>query len=85
MYDRFYGGWGFLSPHLSAVPKKPILNKVKDVADNKLFCQNVKSYCSSKGSNATKIAPVEKDIIITHEKQTVNIMNAHYKKVKFKT
>ena len=40
-----------------------------------MFWKNAKSHCSDKGSNATKITPVEKDIIITDEKQTVNIMN----------
>ena len=51
---------------------------VKDVADNKLFWKNVKPYFSDKGSNSTKITLVEKDIIITDEKQIANIMNEHF-------
>ena len=47
---------------------------VKDVADNKLFWKNVKPYFSDKGSNSTKITLVEKDIIITDEKQIANVM-----------
>ena len=82
MYDRFYeGGGGFLPPpppHPWAVPETFILNRVKDAAENKMFWKNFKSYCSDKGSNATKITPVEKDIIITDEKQAVNIMNEHF-------
>ena len=42
---------------------------VKDVADNKLFWKNVKPYFSNKGSNSTIIILIEKDIIITDEKQ----------------
>ena len=42
---------------------------VKDVADNKLFWKNVKPYFSDKGSNSTIIILIEKDIIITDEKQ----------------
>ena len=51
---------------------------VKDVADDKLFWKNVKPYFSDKGSNSTKITLVEKDIIITDEKQIANIMNEHF-------
>ena len=51
---------------------------VKDVADNKLFWENVKPYFSDKGPNSTKITPFEKDIIITDEKQIANIMNDHF-------
>ena len=51
---------------------------VKDVAENKLFWKNVKPYFSNKGSNSTKIALVEKDIIMTDEKQITTIMNEHF-------
>ena len=51
---------------------------VKDVADNKLFWKNVKPYFSDKGSNSAKITLVEKDKIITDEKQVANIMNEHF-------
>ena len=51
---------------------------VKDVADNKLFWKNVKPYFSDKCSNSKKITLVEKDIIITDEKQIANIMNEHF-------
>ena len=54
---------------------------VKDVADNKLFWKNVKPYFSDKGSNSTKITLVEKDIIITDEKQIANIMNEHFVRI----
>ena len=54
---------------------------VKDVADNKLFSKNVKPYFSDKGSNSIKITPVEKDKIITDEKQIANIMNELQKKL----
>ena len=51
---------------------------VKDVADNKLLWKNVKPYFSHKSSNSTKITLVEKDIIVTDEKQIANIMNEHF-------
>ena len=51
---------------------------VKDVADNKLFWKNVKPYFSDKGSNSTKITLVEKNRIITDEKQIANIMIEHF-------
>ena len=50
---------------------------VKEAANNKLF-KNVKPYFNDKGSNSTKITLVEKDIIITDEKQIANIMNEHF-------
>ena len=50
---------------------------VKDIAENKLFLKNVKPYFSDKGTNPTKITLVEKDMIITDEKQIANIMNDH--------
>ena len=49
-----------------------------DVADNKLFWKNVKPYFSDKGSNSTKITLVQKDKIITDEKQIADIMNEHF-------
>ena len=51
---------------------------VKDVADNKLFWRIVKAYFSDKSSNSTKITLVEKDIIITNEKQIANIMKDYF-------
>ena len=51
---------------------------IKGIADNKLFWKNVKPYFSDKGSNSTKITLVEKDMVMTHEKQTANIMNEHF-------
>ena len=51
---------------------------LKDVADNKLFWKNVKPYFSDKCSNSTKIRLLQKDIIITDEKQIANIMNEHF-------
>ena len=51
---------------------------VKDIANNKLFWKNVKPYFSNKGSNSTKVALVEKDIIMTDEKQIATIMNEHF-------
>ena len=47
---------------------------VKDVADNKLFWKNVKPYFSDKGSNPTRITLVEKDKIITDEKQIQHLV-----------
>ena len=47
---------------------------VKDVADNKLFWKNVKPYFSDKGSNSTRITLVEKDKIITDEKQIQHLV-----------
>ena len=44
----------------------------------KLFWKNVKPYFSDKCSNSKKITLVEKDIIITDEKQIANIMNEHF-------
>ena len=62
---------------------------VKDVADNKLTWKNVKPYFSDRGPNSTNITLVEKDIIITDEKQIANIMNEHFvgitKKLSLKT
>ena len=51
---------------------------VKDLADNKLFWKNVKPYFSDKDSNSTRITLVEKDRIITDEKQIANIMTEHF-------
>ena len=51
---------------------------VKNVADNKLFSKNVKPYFSDKGSNSTKTMLVEKDIIITDDKEIANIMDEHF-------
>ena len=51
---------------------------VKDVADNKLLWKKVKSHFSGKGSNSTKTTLVEKDMIITDEKQIANITNEHF-------
>ena len=50
----------------------------KEIADNTLFWKNVKPYYSDKGSNSTKITLVEKNMIITDEKQIANIMNDHF-------
>ena len=51
--------------------------------------KNVKLYFSDRGSNSTNITLVEKDIIITDEKQIANIMNEHFvgitKKLSLKT
>ena len=38
----------------------------------------LKPYFSDKGSNSKKTTLVEKDIIITDEKQIANIMNEHF-------
>ena len=51
---------------------------VKDAAENKLFWNNVKPYFSDKGSNSTNLTLVEKEMIITDEKQINNIMNEHF-------
>ena len=51
---------------------------VKNIAYNKLFWKDVKPYFSDNGSNSTKTTLVEKDIIITDEKQIANIMNEHF-------
>ena len=51
---------------------------VKEIADNTLFWKNVKPYYSNKDSNSTKITLVEKNMIITDEKQIANIMNDHF-------
>ena len=51
---------------------------VKDLAGNKLFWKNAKPYFSNKSSNSTKVTLLEKDMIITDEKQIANIMNEHF-------
>ena len=60
----------FLSESLKKA-KKQYLSKlnVKEAADNKLFCKNVKPYFSDKSSDSTKITLVEKDMVMTDEKQ----------------
>ena len=69
----------FLSKSLKKDKKQYFAKlNVKDVADNKLFWKNVKPYFSNKGSNSTKVALVEKDIIMTDEKQIATIMNEHF-------
>ena len=42
------------------------------------FWRNAKPYFSDKGSNPTEITLVEKDMIITDEKEIANIMNKHF-------
>ena len=73
-----------MSKSLKKDEKKNIFAKlnVKDAADNNLFWKNVKPYFGDKGSNSTKIMPVEKDIIITDEKEIVNSMNKHFVSMK---
>ena len=39
--------------------------------------KNVKPYFGDKSSNSKKITLVEKDMVITDEKQIANIMNEH--------
>ena len=69
----------FLSKSLKKDKKQYFAKlNVKDVADNKLFWKNVEPSFSDKGSNSTKVTLVEKDIIITDEKQIANIMNKHF-------
>ena len=51
------------------------------MADNKLFWKNVKPYFSDKGSNLTKLMLLEKDTILTEEKQIANAMNEHFVRI----
>ena len=51
---------------------------VKDVADNKMIWKNVKLHFSDKSSNSANITLVQKDMIITDEKQIASIMSEHF-------